>query len=179
MKEIYIFDIDNTLIDTQAQVKLTYSDGTTKYYNSTEFNAMDSYQLRRNSHKITLDFSEFDSLDQLLKEPFIEKNWNLLKEAYNSGHMIFILTSRYNHNEIFQWLNHNQIFLSKDKILTRSNQPTYKNTMAKQFKKEMVFDILKTYGEPVVWVEDEVSVIESLTQDPRYKDYKKYLQLLV
>lgn len=179
MKPIYIFDIDNTLIDTRAQVKPIYPNGTTKYYNSTEFNAMDSYQLRRDNHKVTIDFSEFDSLEQLLKEPFIEKNWNLLKEVYSSGHIIFLLTSRYNPNEIFEWLCHNQMFIKKDKILTRLDHPQYKNTISKQFKKDMVFHILDTYGTSVVWVEDDISAIEGVVKDIRYGIYQNKLQIIL
>lgn len=140
---------------------------------------MDSYQLRRDNHKVTIDFSEFDSLEQLLKEPFIEKNWNLLKEMYSSGHIIFLLTSRYNPNEIFEWLCHNQMFIKKDKILTRLDHPQYKNTISKQFKKDMVFQILEKYGTSVVWVEDDISAIEGVVKDIRYGIYQNKLQIIL
>ena len=176
MNKIYIFDIDNTLIDTQAKVILKYSDGTTKYLNSMDFNNMDNYQLRNTHSEVLLDFSEFDNLEQLLQEPIIQKNWDPLVEAYQNNHPIYILTSRYCYKEIHQWLIKNGITIPPDHILTRANITEYINTHATKFKKEMIFKLIDRYGNiPVHWYEDDIKVIQEVMGDNRYEKYKSII----
>ena len=146
---VYIFDLDNTLIDTQAKVKVG-----DQYYSSQEYNNLDVYTLLTLHHdgKLDIDFSAFDSLEQLISEPLIQKTFSKLVEVYNKGSIIYILTSRFDEKLIWNWLKFHNIEIPITRILTRSDSSTggkYKKIEAVIFKKEQIYRLLEKFGTSV------------------------------
>ena len=178
---IYIFDLDNTLINTTARVKIGGS-----YYNSQEFNKLDLHSIGYLSslNGPGIDYSEFDSLDQLLKEPIIKETFDQLINAYNSGSTIYILTSRFDPKIIQEWLlknNYCSIVIPMDRILTRSNEeacPGMDKMNAKDFKRIQLFRLLNKFG-PIElhYFEDDFNTIKSIIESDEYYHFKKNIHI--
>lgn len=109
---IYIFDIDNTLIDTTARIRVTDSSGRVLYYHGSKVYGRDL------SHTVSYyDYTEFHSLAKLLQEPK-RPAWNRLAELHAAGADIYIITAREGRGLIKDWLNLNGIHLLPDHIYT-------------------------------------------------------------
>ena len=178
---IYIFDLDNTLINTTARVKIGDS-----YYNSQEFNRLDLHSIGYLSslNGPGIDYSEFDSLDQLLKEPIIKETFNQLINAYNSGSTIYILTARYDAAIIQEWLLKNQygsMVIPLEHILTRANTsacPGMDKMSAKDFKRIQFYKLLNKFGPVEIhYFEDDFEVIQDLINSDEYHHFKKHIHI--
>lgn len=101
MKTLYIFDVDDTLINTQACVRAIDANGNILFRAGTKvFNAPNSTE-RLLTTGMTWDFSEFESYDQLIKEPHLHA-MDVLKSQI--GRDIHIITARQCHEELYAWL---------------------------------------------------------------------------
>lgn len=96
---IYIFDIDDTLIDTQAKVRVLSRSGEILERLGTQFHNSHIYEENAN-----LDFSEFEDLDQLLSEKDLPAMGCLEWCLENDPDHTFILTARQCKDVIFKWL---------------------------------------------------------------------------
>lgn len=98
MNKIFVFDLDNTLIDTQAKVRVLNSNGDvidrldSKFYND---------NVKHNGK--TLDFSEFDDPYQLLSEPELPAMECLINCLQKYPNQTYILTARQDRNIIHLW----------------------------------------------------------------------------
>ena len=88
-----------------------------------EFNRLDLHSIGYLSslNGPGIDYSEFDSLDQLLKEPIIKETFDQLINAYNSGSTIYILTARYDATIIQEWLLKKSIWFYGNSFRTYIN----------------------------------------------------------
>lgn len=173
---VYIFDLDNTLIDTQAKIKVG-----DQYYSSQEYNNLDIYTILSLHHqgKLDIDFSAFDSLDQLLSEPLIEPTFQKLVDAYNKGSIIYILTSRFDEKLIWDWLKFHNIEIPITRILTRSDSSTggkYKKMDAVTFKKQQIYGLLEKFGTSVEinYYEDDIKVVNAIINEQDGYLYNQY-----
>lgn len=96
---IYIFDIDDTLIDTQAKVRVLSHSGEIMERLGTQFHNNHIYE-----GNVNLDFSEFEDLDQLLSEKDLPAMACLEWCLENDPDHTFILTARQCKEVIFKWL---------------------------------------------------------------------------
>lgn len=151
----YIFDIDNTLIDTQAKVIIKNSIGEPiRRLSSKEYNSR-ANNFGYNMHDI--DFAEFDSLSQLLQERKLPTFYTL-KDLYktHTGKNIFICTCRENIRMIKEWLRVFDIDLPITNIVTFDPRIFKTGTDVKQFT---VRYLASRYDELHIW-EDEHKFID-------------------
>lgn len=98
MDKIFVFDLDNTLIDTQSKVRVLDSNG----------NVIDRLDSRFYNDNVkhdgkTLDFSEFDDLCQLLSEPELPTMECLIHCLNKYPEQTYILTARQDPYIIHNW----------------------------------------------------------------------------
>lgn len=96
---IYIFDIDDTLIDTQAKVRVLSRSSEIIERLGTQFHNSHVYE-----ENVNLDFVEFEDLDQLLSEKELPAMACLEWCLENDPDHTFILTARQCKDVIFKWL---------------------------------------------------------------------------
>lgn len=115
--DIYIFDVDDTLIDTKACVRAVDANGNVVFRAGTKtFNAPDSTS-RLLTPGLSWDFSEFESLDQILIEP-TRKPFNILYElAAKCPNDVYICTCRQKQYMLWKWLAMNDIHIPVKNIM--------------------------------------------------------------
>lgn len=101
-KKLLIFDIDDTLINTTAEILVRRSGRVIKRLSNSDFN---DYSLNAGEE---FDFSEFNDPKILNKETFT-KYWDTLKREYNKGTHIAILTAREDKDMILKFFLKNGI----------------------------------------------------------------------
>ena len=98
MNKIFVFDLDNTLIDTQAKVRVLDSNVNVVYLLVSKF-----YNYKEKHDGKTLDFSEFDDLYQLLSEPELPTMECLIHCLNKYPKQTYILTARQDPYIIHNW----------------------------------------------------------------------------
>lgn len=111
---VYIFDVDDTLIDTKARIRAVDRDGNVCFTAGTKvFNAPDSKRLLKPGQ--TWDFTEFESLEQLMSER--KRNpFKLLQRLNPARNYIFILTARQCELNLYTWLAKNGVDAGQVKV---------------------------------------------------------------
>lgn len=157
-KVLYIFDVDDTLIQTTAKVRVVNADGdvvnsfSSQAYNNAEL-------LTPIPEGCRFDFSEFDSLHQLLSEPLLPA-FDKLKTTPMFDTYIF--TARHNKEAIKEWLRVKgvRMFSSHIRCLNRGK---YKDTA--DFKGKQLSELLDTGKYSTVEIyEDDQGYIKSMVQ---------------
>lgn len=135
---IMLFDLDDTLIHTTAEI-LLFKDGKfIRKISNTEFN---NYVLKPGE---SFDFAEFDDPKILASSKFT-KYWNTLKREYRKGTHIGILTARSNCDMIKNFLLNNGIRI-KDELVMAINDPKLGLSGTIQQKKAEAIKILANAG---------------------------------
>ena len=117
---IFIFDIDDTLVITNAKIIVTDTDsGETLSLSPEDFN---SYQ---SNDKHVLDFDEFKSLEILKAGKLIEKYLKVLEVNYKKGNAIGVITARDEQDLIFTWLKEHVGFHVDKKLIFAVNDPIH------------------------------------------------------
>jgi hypothetical protein len=114
MRTIYIFDVDDTLINTQACVIARDRQGREVFRVGTQtFNRPDSAE-RLLSPGLTWDFSEFESLEQLFNEPVLPpfKTLSTIRDCKD----VHIITARQCKSALYDWLHENFIGIRYNNI---------------------------------------------------------------
>ena len=114
MEFVYIFDVDDTLIATTACIRAINEAGEVVFKAGTKvFNAPDSTE-RLLRPGLTWDFSEFESLEQIMSEP-AKPTFNYLKSLPPHS-KIYIITARQRQDMLHQWLLNNNVHIDIDHI---------------------------------------------------------------
>ena len=113
--KIILFDLDDTIIHTTAEIMIIKDDKIIKRISNTEFN---NYTLK---HGERFDFKEFDDPTILTNEEFTPY-WDTLKREYNKGTHVGILTARGDCKMIKQFFNDKGIRI-KDELIIAVNDP--------------------------------------------------------
>lgn len=87
-KEIFLFDFDDTIIRTEASIKVKDTDGSIKYITHSE---LDKYQKKG----CIIDFDEYNDMGVLMNGKLIEPVFSILKDKYKES-TIGIVTGRDN-----------------------------------------------------------------------------------
>lgn len=135
---IILFDLDDTLIHTTAEILLKKDNKVVKKISNTEFN---DYVLKPGE---SFDFAEFDDPKILASSKFT-KYWNTLKREYNKGTHIGILTARSDCDMIKKFLLDNGIRI-KDELVMAINDPKLGLSGTIQQKKAEAIKILANAG---------------------------------
>lgn len=116
-KKIYIFDFDNTLIDTKiAHIKKNGMN----VFDAKGYNDAESRSSIRNTE---LDYSDFNSLDILMKEKKTSIFY-VLESLSRLTQNIFIVTGRKKQSIISSWLHKNHIDINSTHIMCYSGMGT-------------------------------------------------------
>lgn len=145
-EKAYIFDLDNTLIDTQAKVKILDKEGKVcDELNSQQYNKFGREFIIKENY--TLDFTEFESLEQLMKEPLLPLFKKLKEIRDTEGEQnIFICTARNKPWMIWNWLTEHDIYIPKQNILCKFPEEATEDHKARSVRNlSRIFDYLIIY----------------------------------
>ena len=142
----YVFDLDNTLIDTQAKVKILDKEGNI-------FDSLDSQQYNKFGHEFTvkenytLNFTEFESFEQLMREPLLPLFKKLKNIHDKEGEKnIFICTARNKPWMIWNWLTEHGIFIPKQNVLCKFPEEKTEEHKARSVRNlSRIFDFITIY----------------------------------
>jgi len=119
-EKIFIFDIDDTIVITDAKIVVTDSTtGETFSLSPEDFN---SYQA---NDKHVLNFDEFKSLDILKAGKIIQKYLDILEKNYKKDNAIGVITARDDQDLIFTWLKEHVGFHVDKKLIFAVNDPIH------------------------------------------------------
>lgn len=167
---VHVFDIDNTLINTKAKVRLinVRSDEVIAELSSQEYNNFSMDEVL--GADIVIDFSEFNSLPMLLKE---EKTilWVALEEAVANKDYVYIITARGDSNLISTWLSINKTAVPRENIFcygepvqepfNTSSEVIYRPSV-RSWKAEVLANIIKHRFDDIKVYEDDKNNIEAM-----------------
>lgn len=137
MKHIYIFDVDDTLIDTKACIRAIDDKGSVVFKAGTKvFNAPDSTD-RLLSPGLKWDFTEFESLEQLMKEK-IREPFEQLKVLANDN-IVYVITARQCNQALLNWMKWNGV--NTDNVQIRCFDHDYPTVY--QWKAHVLGDIIE------------------------------------
>lgn len=136
--KIILFDLDDTIIHTTAEIMIMKDGKMVKRISNSEFN---NYTLKDGE---TFDFGEFDDPNILANEKFT-KYWNTLKREYRKGTHIGILTARSNAAMIRRFFISRGIRI-KDELIIAINDPSLGLTGSIQERKAEAIKILANGG---------------------------------
>ena len=136
--KIILFDLDDTIIHTTAEIMIMKGDKLIRHISNTEFN---NYTLKPGE---SYNFGEFDDPNILAKEEFTPY-WNTLKREYNKGTHIGILTARGDCKMIKQFFDSKGIRI-KDELIIAINDPSLGLTGTIQERKAEAIKILADGG---------------------------------
>lgn len=136
--KIILFDLDDTIIHTTAEIMVVKNGQCIKKLSNAEFN---DYILKPGEH---FDFGEFDD-PNILGDSKFTKYWKTLKREYNKGTHIGILTARSNCGMIKKFFLDNGIRI-KDELVIAINDPKTGLKGSIQQKKSEAIGILAEAG---------------------------------
>ncbi len=136
--KLIIFDLDDTIINTTAEINIVKNNEVIKTISNSEFN---TYELKPGE---SFDFSQFDDPKILFKERFT-RYWNTLKREYNRGTHISIITARNDASMIREFFLRNGIDIKQELVFAVSSPDfMYQGTIAQ--KKAKVIKLLSRLG---------------------------------
>ena len=162
--KIFIFDLDDTIVITDAKIQVC-DKGSKKCFSLTpeEFN---SYQ---HDPKHILNFDDFKSLEIMKAGKLITKYLNILEREYKKGNAIGVITARDDQEMIYTWLKEHVGFHVKKSFIWAINDPILGLTGTIAQKKEQAFKwfIEEGYTDLTFFDDDKanVKIIKSISKD--------------
>lgn len=154
---VYIFDLDDTLVKTDARVKVFCSSSKKLLHSLTP--ADYNYYTRKENQ--ILNFDDFDDLNILLSGTLIDKNIRILKKAAKN-HQIGIVTARAHLGSVIQFFQKVQLPVSRDLVFA-VNDPTQGFTGTIPEKKRQAFQRMIFTGIfSFVYYDDNLENLESV-----------------
>lgn len=136
--KLLIFDLDDTLIHTTANINVVKNGKVVKTLTNNEYN---TYELKPGE---SFDYSEFSDPDILKNEKFT-RYWNTLKREYNRGTHISIITARPDATMIREFFLRNNIDIKQELVFAVGSPDfMYKGSVAQ--KKAKVIKLLSRLG---------------------------------
>lgn len=136
-KKIIVFDIDDTLITSDAKVYVMKNGKVIKELTSAEYN---TYHLKRGE---SFNFSEFDD-PNILDNAHFTKYWDTLKREYKKGTNIGIITARSDINMFYDFFLKHGINLDKKLMFGISGDSRFDGSVAK--RKKQAIELLFSEG---------------------------------
>lgn len=139
--KIAVFDLDDTLVITDAKIKV-YDKETGNSYSMTpeEFN---DYE-RQPSHEV--DFDDFKSLEIMKAGKLIEYYLKIFKEAYKLKIAVGIVTARDDREMIYKWLREHVGFRIDKDLIFAVNDPVHRFKGSVSDRKKAAFRELIDMG---------------------------------
>jgi hypothetical protein len=172
--KILIFDLDDTLVITNAKIRVCDSKtGQCYELSPEEFN---SYQSSK--HHI-LNFDDFKSLDIMKAGKMIQKQLDILEKNYKKGNAIGIITARDDQDMVFTWLKEHVGFHVKREFIWAINDPKMglKGTIAEKKKEAMRWFIEQGYTDISFFDDDSnnINLIKQLSSEIDTVKIRTYL----
>ena len=141
INRVYIFDIDDTLINTKACVKMVDNKGVVRaVLSSQKYNTRYSTSDLLYNH-LTPDYSEFNSLEILKNEPK-RSVFNILEElSAECPENVYIITAREAKAIIHEWLEECGVAIPLENIYTNELSPLPLG----KWKAEKMMEIVSKY----------------------------------
>jgi len=164
LDKIVVFDLDDTLVITDAMVKVC--DGSTGECFTLTPEEFNEYETDPN-HKV--DFDDFKSLEIMKAGKLIEHYFNIFKSNYKRGIAVGIVTARDDREMIYTWLREHVGFkIDKDLIFAISDPVHgFKGTIADRKKQafetyiEMGYINFKFYDDDIA----NLKLVKSLEKE--------------
>lgn len=139
--KIVVFDLDDTLVITDAKIKV-YDKDSGESYSMTpeEFN---DYE-RQPSHEV--DFDDFKDLEIMKAGKLIEYYLKIFKEAYKLKLAVGIVTARDDRDMIYKWLREHVGFRIDRDLIFAVNDPVHKFKGSVSDRKKLAFETLINMG---------------------------------
>ncbi len=137
-KKILIFDLDDTVIHTSANIRVMKGEKLMRTLSNKEYN---TYILKPGEY---FDYQEFNDSDILSKETFT-RYWSTLKREYRKGTHISILTARNDSDMIRSFFLKNGIDI-KPSLVFAINDPKLHLSGTVQERKAEVIGFLHKLG---------------------------------
>ena len=154
---ILLFDVDDTLIHTSAQIWIKSSEGSERSISNQEFN---DYKIKPGEE---LDFREFNS-QKILDNDIPTKYLNTLKKEYAKGTHIGIITARSDCSLIKRFLLKKGISI-KTELIFAINDPQLGLEGSIQERKAQIIDhLIKSGYETLVFFDDNEGNLEAAKQ---------------
>ena len=168
-EKIFIFDLDDTLVITDAKIQVCDKGGKTCFsLTPEEFN---SYQ---HDPKHILNFDDFKSLEIMKAGRLITKYLNILEREYKKGNAIGVITARDDQEMIYTWLKEHVGFHVKKDFIWAINDPKLNlvGTIAQKKEEAFKWFIEQGYIDLTFFDDDRanVKIIKGIQKD--YKDLK-------
>jgi hypothetical protein len=168
---VYIFDLDDTLVKTDARIKVFCSKSKKLLHSLTPSDY--NYYIRKADH--VLNFEDFDDLNILLSGKLIDENIQILKKA-SQKHMIGIVTARAHLGSVVHFVqdlnlpvNQDLIYVVNDPIegfwgtVSERKKQAFKRMVDQGKKKFIYYDDSSENLEKVKELEDENPGVEIKT----------------
>lgn len=168
LKKIYVFDLDDTLVLTEARVKIYHTEDFSLVHSFTpiEFN---SYEKKANH---LLDFDDFDCFETLSKGKLITQNLKILRRAYELGYDIAIVTARSNKPAVVQFLLEKKIPVDSSLVYAVSDPSfNYDGSVAER-KSQAFIDLYKKGYRDFVYYDDNLENLEKVKETLQKKHAK-------
>ena len=173
VSKILIFDIDDTLIKTNAKIKVVKDGKVIKELSPAAYN---DYTWHEGE---SFDYSSFDDI-YFLKTGTLTKYWDTLKREYKKGTQIAILTARSRPVMVRKFFASHGIDIDKDFIFCcgYSKYPWKGSTQIKKAK--TIEHLIKMGYETFVFFDDNKGNLESVKKlENEYKDIKIILNHVI
>ena len=160
LKKIYAFDLDDTLVLTEARVKVYHAEDLSLIHSFTplEFNSFE-----KNTYHM-LDFDEFDCFETLSKGKLIPQNIKIMKRAHELGHEIAIVTARSNKPAVVKFLEDKNIPVDPNLVYAVSD-PVFKYTGSVAERKTKAFlDLYKKGYRDFVYYDDNLENLQKVKE---------------
>lgn len=137
-ERIVIFDLDDTLIKTDAKIKIV-SRVTKKVIREMTPDEFNSFE---NNSSHILNFDDFDCPEILRQGEFIHFIFNKLKNYYSRGIPVSILTARSSSDLVRNFFLHNKIDIHPDLVIAINDPKFNYNGNIAERKQKAISDII-------------------------------------
>tara|TARA_B110000971_G_scaffold155943_1_gene159339 strand:+ start:2967 stop:3521 length:555 start_codon:yes stop_codon:yes gene_type:complete len=172
--KIFIFDADDTLVITDAKIRVCDEAGKSCFELSPE--EFNSYQ---HDPKHILNFDDFKSLEIMKAGKLIQKYLDVLAREYKKGNAIGVITARDDQDMIYTWLKEHVGFHVKKEFIWAINDPKLGLTgnIAKRKKDAFQWFIDQGYTDLTFFDDDKanIKIIKDLAKENKTLRIKTHL----
>lgn len=164
--KIIIFDLDDTIVKTDAKVRILHAKTheVLKELTPEQFNNF----VKKKHH--VLDYEDFDSPDLLRKGNIIKEIFEILRMSYEKKIPVAILTARSDSELVRNFMLENGIDIHPDLVIAINDpQFGYKGTIAER-KKKAIEDLVDSGYRELVFFDDNEDNLKLAKSVTGYKD---------
>lgn len=163
--KLLVFDVDDTLIHTTANIYVMKNGKKIKTISNQEYN---TYRLKPGEY---FDYSEFDDPKILSKETFT-KYWDTLKREYKKGTHISILTARADVDMIRNFFLQNGIDIKKELVFAIGDERLGLKGSIQEKKSQVISHLYKLGYSTIIFFDDNEDNLKSAKQLEKNMDIK-------